>query len=102
VVDHAKQMKREPGTRPVCAALTASMRKALRLGRTPVGAASKGLRDRRLWGFGVSAATPMGAQWREDLITMERMRRTLETLREKLADGAERSELSDIIEGGLV
>lgn len=97
--DHAEQMEREPGTRPVCARLTAAMRKALRLRKGP---GRKGLQARRLAcpgdGF---ALTPMGAQWREDLVALDRMQRAIKRAMEMLDDGAERSEVRDVLAGGL-
>jgi hypothetical protein len=97
-IDHAEQMAREPGTRPICAALTADMRKAL---RTRKGRAA-GLKARRLVcpgrGF---ALTPMGAQWREDLILIERYERALKTARDMLRDGAERQDVLEVVIGGL-
>ena len=98
-IDIVAEMDRDPGTRPVCARLTAGHRKALRLRRGPGG---KGLKARRLAcpGDGI-VLTPMGEQWREDMLEIERMRRALQRALEMLRDGAERQDVLDVVVGGL-
>ncbi len=86
-IDIVAEMDRDPGTRPICARLTAEQRKALRVRR---GRGGKGLKDRRLAcpGPGLTL-TPMGEQWREDLVSIDRMRRALHRARTMLMDGAD-------------
>lgn len=95
MADTIDEMAAEPGTRPVCAALTASMLGDLRRGKS-----SHGLRVRRLSSFG-GGLTPMGEQWRTALVENERMRRALDGLREMVQRGATQQELLDAIAGGL-
>jgi hypothetical protein len=97
--DLFEQMAREPWTRPICARLTTVQRSALRRRK---GVGLKGLKARRLAcpgdGFHL---TPMGDQWREDLIDLERKTRALVKLRSMLDDGAERQALLEVVTGGL-
>jgi hypothetical protein len=97
--DLIAQMEREPGTRPVCERLTVPQRRALRQRK---GAGFRGLKARRLACPGDGCLlTPMGEQWREDLIALERKTRALVRLREMLDDGAERADLLEVIMGAM-
>ena len=100
-VDHFKASKTDPGTRPICAALSDEMRDALRVGRTSSGPTAAALRGRRLWGYS-GGATPMGAQWQADLRTIDRMARALRTLQGLLKNGASADEMLDAVHGGLM
>lgn len=101
--DIIEQMEREPGTRPVCAALTGPQLKALRLGRVTI-PTMRALAARRLLcpaGVATFKPTPMGAQWRQTLIEHDRMRRALRRAQALLNDGGGRQDVLDAIAGGL-
>ena len=97
-IDIVAEMATDPGTRPICGALTTAQRKSLltRKGQTA------GLKARRLVcpgpGFHL---TPMGAQWRQDLIENDRMRRAITKAMEMLRDGSEHADVLEVLAGGL-
>ena len=78
-IDIVAEMDRDPGTPPICARLTAEQRKALRVGR---GRGGKGLKARRLAcpGPGLTL-TPMGEQWREDLVAIDRKEERMKAMK---------------------
>lgn len=102
----------EPGARPVCERLSFAMLAALRTGKTRSGVTAQALQARRLWcpgGVGEMrfATTPMGEQWRQTLLSMDRMRRALrqvESMLQGLKPGRwdRRDEALDAIRGGLL
>lgn len=103
VVDHAKAMLKEPGTRPICAVLSDEMLQSLQAGRSCGPGSTKGLKARRLWKPGApGATTPMGEQIRRMLLDKARMRRALISAREMVKGGASAEDVLEVISGGLL